>query len=76
MTEHVEKLESGGSVCRHCGGAVDAEGYATGGDVDSPEVNILNSNDDDSETTDQYQSTVRMRRASGFADAVKRRGGD
>lgn len=75
MTEHVEKLESGGSVCRHCGGAVDDDGYAMGGDVDSPEANILNNNDDDSETTDQMQSIVRLRRASGFADAVKRRGG-
>lgn len=72
--EHVETMESGGLTCRHCGGAVDDEGYATGGEVDAEE--LLDNNNDESESTAQRDSTMRMRRAGGFSDAMGRRGRD
>lgn len=33
---HVQRLESGGYVCRHCGADVDDAGYYAGGEVDEP----------------------------------------
>ena len=72
--DHVEMMESGGHVCKHCGGAVDADGYSAGGDVESEETRILDDNNDESDETAQLDSTERLRRASGFADAISRRG--
>jgi hypothetical protein len=75
--EHVEQLETGGTVCRHCGGGVDAEGYATGGQVGDGDHDMESELEamqegDTGEVPQQYQATVRMREA-GFADAVRRR---
>jgi hypothetical protein len=75
MPEHVEKMESGGLMCRHCGGAVDADGYSTGGEaVDDAAETLLDDNDDESESTAQRDSTMHIRRLGGFADAMSRRG--
>jgi hypothetical protein len=69
MKEHMQAMEGGGMVCRHCGGSVDDDGYATeaeeqgldgfSGEVDEPE---------------QHESAVKMRKRS-LADALDRRGG-
>ncbi len=73
LPEHVQKLESGGHVCMHCGGEVDDEGYAMGGGaVDEESEDLLDNNNDESKETAQHASTVRMRRAS-FADAMRAR---
>lgn len=75
--EHVEQLESGGMMCRHCGGRVDDEGYAMGGDIDGDDDGSFEESlhDGSDELPEQYQSTERMRHAA-FAEAVKRRRGD
>lgn len=70
--EHVDELESGGMVCRHCGGAVDADGYSSGGEVDDPEATaLLDDNNDESKETAQLRSTQRTR---SLADALEGRG--
>jgi hypothetical protein len=68
--EHVEQLEGGGMVCRHCGGSVDAEGYSDGGEVES-EIEAAQEGDTDT-APEQGVATERMRDAA-FADAVRRR---
>ena len=37
LPEHVEKMSDGGMACKHCGGAVDADGYSDGGEIQSEE---------------------------------------
>jgi hypothetical protein len=73
--EHVEQLESGGTMCRFCGGRVDGEGYAMGGDVD--EEPLERSLDEEmameSEDMPEQQVATERMRAAAFADAVKRR---
>lgn len=68
--EHIEQLESGGTVCRHCGGSVDAEGYAKGGDVES-ETEAAQEGDT-AELPQQGSATPGLREL-GFAEAVSRR---
>ena len=53
-----------GSQCMSCGGMVDAEGLAPLGEAEQFEGQ-------EPAATDQHTAAVRMRDASGFADAVK-----
>lgn len=68
--EHVDKT-AGGSVCRHCGGSVDDEGFSTGGIV-LPKTGEYEAVEDESQETEQHESGEKMREAA-FADAVRRR---
>ncbi len=68
--EHIEQLEGGGMVCRHCGGSVGDDGYSMGGEVE-PELEAAFEGDTDT-APEQGVATVRMREAA-FADAVSRR---
>ncbi len=65
--EHVETMETGGMMCRHCGGKVGPEGYSEGGEVEP----MMEGETD--ETPQQYVATERLRDGSGFADAVRNR---
>lgn len=75
--EHVEKMESGGMCCRHCGSSVDDDGYSVGGDAQDgdhdadSEVTAMQEGDT-GEIPQQYEATKRMRSAA-FADAISRR---
>lgn len=71
--EHVEQMESGGMMCRHCGGRVDEEGYSMGGEMEEgPEESSSEVEEDESE---QHEAVERMR-AAAFANAVKNRRGE
>jgi hypothetical protein len=68
--EHVETSGSG-TVCRHCGGAVDKDGFSTGGlVVDTGEFEPVT--DVEVDETEQHEDTER-KRALAFSDAVSRR---
>lgn len=66
LPEHVQKMESGGMMCRHCGGAVGEDGYAEDMGVEEGEAEL--SEADEGEETPQYKATMRS-----FADAVRGR---
>lgn len=66
------QLESGGAVCRHCGGRVGEDGYSDGGPVEESEGEAML----DGDTNDMPQqgvATERLRHGAGFADAVRNR---
>ncbi len=72
--DHVEKMSGGGSMCRHCGGEVDDDGFAKHmgeGDTEGYEPEERQGNEP--METEQYDSGEDMRR-EGFIDAIKRRG--
>lgn len=60
LPEHVEKDADGGMMCAHCGGRVDADGYAEGGVIDEegspgspmPAANDSNPAEDDENVRD------------------------
>ncbi len=78
------RMATGGMVCKHCGGAVDADGYSEGGMVDDEaeemrhgEMEPVDQNGDEyerpmpvSDDSPQRADAERMRR---FAMAVKGR---
>jgi hypothetical protein len=72
--EHVERA-GGGTICRHCGGAVDEDGFSTGGLVvaDTGEFESV-SDDVEADETEQREDTER-KRALAFSAAVTRRHG-
>jgi len=71
MPEHVDKTAAG-HVCRHCGGAVDKEGFSTGGLVtaDTGEFEPVGENIEADET--EQHEDVEKKRALAFTDAVRR----
>lgn len=78
MKEHVGQLESGGHICRHCGGRVGEDGYAAGGEVQDGDHDMDSEGEamlegDTGEVPQQWQATQRLREGSGFADAVRNR---
>ena len=73
MPEHVQQLETGGTVCKHCGGSVDPDGYAMGGEIAEAETRLSDAGTP--AETPQFEATAGLRR-SAFADAMSKRGGD
>jgi hypothetical protein len=72
-TPDVETSGSG-TVCRHCGGAVDKDGFSTGGlVVDTGEFEPV-SDDVEADETEQHEDTER-KRALAFSAAVSHRHG-
>ena len=59
-------------VCNSCGGMVDKDGRATGGEIES---NFdVHSDEEERDESPQEQATEKMR-AAAFGDAMKRRKG-
>ena len=61
--DHVEKLEGGGAMCRHCGGEVGDDGMALDLDTDDPG------------TAPEVQDSIKKEegtRDSDFASAVRK----
>jgi hypothetical protein len=72
--EHVE-MAGGGTICRHCGGAVDKDGFSTGGLVTADTGDFEPVGDDvEADETEQHEDTER-KRALAFSSAVSRRHG-
>lgn len=72
MPEHVD-VSARGHVCKHCGGAVDEEGFSIGGlvEADTGEYEPFESPDDESRETEQHED-VEQKRSAAFASAVTR----
>lgn len=70
MPEHMERLEHGGAVCKHCGGEVSEDGYAAnmaeGGWAGEQTGESMGGEGEQMEDTE-------MMRKLGFADAISRR---
>lgn len=69
MPEHVDKTAAG-HVCRHCGGAVDEDGFSSGGLV-TAKSGEFEPVGDEAEETEQHED-VEKKRALAFTDAVRR----
>lgn len=60
LPEHVQKMARGGMMCMHCGGSVDRDGYAEGGEVGESDGGIYE---------EQMRRREETRRQEGRADA-------
>jgi hypothetical protein len=69
LPEHVDKTAAG-HVCRHCGGAVDEDGFSSGGLVTAKSGEFEPVCDEDEET--EQHEDAEKKRALAFTDAVRR----
>jgi hypothetical protein len=74
LPEHVKKMSKGGLACMHCGGAVEPDGYSSGGlveDADEDEMGAEHMRPE--EVSDITGRSVDVDEMRDFAKALKGR---
>lgn len=73
---HVRKMSDGGMVCYHCGGRVEADGYAEGGEVDDDEYGDIKAMDKGVTAARRSETPSETPAARLLAAAIRRKSGE